>query len=314
MTIQKAIDLFLDHCRIEKNLSTKTLEAYSIDLRQFLAYNLNNHKRVILDVDRALLRGFCSQLDRYKPRTVKRKVACLKAMFNFLEFDDVIESNPFRKMRLKLKTPQYLPEVMSLLEVKTIIQSAYSHRNTISNQESYRYREATRNVGVLEFLFATGVRVSELCTLTVSAIDLKSGAIRILGKGSKERLITIVDHETLTILNEYYHLFFDQIQKSGFFFVNRLGNRLSDQSVRYMINKYAILADLRKHITPHTFRHTFATLLLESDVDIKYIQHFLGHSSIITTQIYTHVNQEKQQQILSAKHPRKSFKGAGLVI
>lgn len=313
MTVEKAVHQYLEHCCIEKNLSPKTIEAYTTDLNQFKHFLIRSKINRIQEVDRNLLRQFCAQLDRYKPRTIKRKVACLKAMFNFLEFDDIIESNPFRKMWLQLKTPKYLPEVMSLVEVKKVLQAAYNYRLTISNNRSYAYKEATRNIAVLEFLFATGVRVSEMCALRSSSIDLDSGAVRIVGKGSKERLITIVDREAIEVLKEYRSLFSDQIHTTQYFFNNRFGKPISDQSVRYLIQKYVDLAKIDKHITPHTFRHTFATLLLESDVDIKYIQHFLGHSSIMTTQIYTHVNQEKQQQILNAKHPRLSFKMTDLV-
>lgn len=313
MTIEKAVIQYLEHCCIEKNLSNKTIEAYSADLKQFQAYIHLSEKLFISEVDRTLLRQYCVHLDKYKPRTIKRKVACLKAMFNFLEFDEIIESNPFRKMRLQLKTPKYLPKVMSLSEVKKVLHAAYQYRESLDNQNSYGFKEATRNIAVLEFLFATGVRVSEMCELRSSSIDLDSGAVRIVGKGNKERLITIVDKEAIEVLAEYRSLFSDQIQATEFFFNNRLGKPISDQSVRYLIQKYVALAKINKHITPHTFRHTFATLLLESDVDIKYIQHFLGHSSIMTTQIYTHVNQEKQQQILNAKHPRLSFKMTDLV-
>ena len=314
MTIEKAIRHFIDHCRVEKNLSPKTLEAYSIDLKQFQSFTRKNTLQEISTIDRSLIRAYCVQLSCYQPRTVKRKIACLKAMFNFLEFDDLIEFNPFRKMRLTLKTPKSLPVVMSLSEISSVIRCAYEQREKVTDHQTYAYKEATRDVCILEFLFATGVRVSELCNLRANAINLRSGAVRIVGKGNKERLITVVEKETLQLLKEYHVLFRKQIQKSGYFFLNRLGNVISDQSVRYMIQKYTALAKINKHVTPHTFRHTFATLLLESDVDIKYIQHFLGHSSIMTTQIYTHVNQEKQQQILSAKHPRLRFKISDVVI
>jgi integrase/recombinase XerD len=134
---------------------------------------------------------------------------------------------------------------------------------------------------------------------------LESGLLRVKGKGSKERIIQICNLDTVESLKDYSNLFTEKIVSSGYFLTNRLNSRLSEQSVRNLIKRYVKIASIDKHITPHTFRHTFATLLLEEDVDIKYIQQMLGHSSIMTTQIYTHVNIEKQKEILTTKHPRK---------
>lgn len=180
--------------------------------------------------------------------------------------------------------------------------------NWIRNKSSYQYNICLRDIAVLELLFATGMRVSELCSLSNSSIDLQDGVIKIYGKGSKERIIQVGNPDVLAAVNSYYCAFSNQIHKAGWFFVNRLGNRLSDQSVRNMINIYVELAEIDQHITPHMFRHSFATLLLEEDVDIRYIQQLLGHSSITTTQIYTHVTSKKQRDILTSKHPRNRIK------
>jgi integrase/recombinase XerD len=136
-------------------------------------------------------------------------------------------------------------------------------------------------------------------------INVESGEITIKGKGNKERIIQVCNEETIIILKQYRNSYLEKIRKSGgFFLVNRLGNMLSDQSIRNIVKSVSVKAEIQSNVTPHQFRHTFATLLLEKDVDIKYIQGLLGHSSILTTQIYTHVNREKQKQILSTKHPR----------
>ena len=135
-------------------------------------------------------------------------------------------------------------------------------------------------------------------------VDLLEGTIKIYGKGSKERIVQIGNKDVLASLINYENAFTDKIRSTGYFFVNRLQRRLSEQSVRLMINKYVEKAGLSNHITPHMFRHSFATLLLEEDVDIRFIQKLLGHSSIITTQIYTHVASNKQRDILTSKHPR----------
>jgi len=308
MTLQDAIDSYIAHCTFEKNLNSKTIGAYRIDLNQFRDYTVKRIIQSIYEIDRIVIRGFFNEISNLKPRTIKRKMISLKAMFNYLVFEDIIDTNPFRKMQLKYRTPKYLPTVMDKYEIEKILRMAYSARNKVTNKSSYSYAEKTRDIAILETLFATGVRVSELCHLKKDSIDLDSGLITIFGKGSKERIVQIVDSETKSILREYFDLFSESIENSNFFFINRLRNHISSQSVRYMVAKYAGLAKINKNITPHTFRHTFATLLLEADVDLTYIQHFLGHSSILTTQIYTHVNKQKQQQILQTKHPRMGFK------
>lgn len=304
MTIKESIDDYILHCKLEKNLSDKSIEAYTIDLQQFYSFSLTQNLELISSVDRIILREYFHQLSRFKPRTIKRKIACLTAMFTYLEFGDVIVVNPFRKMQFKYNTPKYLPSVMTKSEVNKFILVVYKERTLVSDKSSNSYRTLTRDICVLEGLFSTGVRVSELCNLQFKDINLSTGTILISGKGNKERIVQIVDARIKELFTEYLALFRPSIEKTNYFFVNRLGNPLSSQSVRYMIKKYTELAGIKKHITPHTFRHTFATLLLEADVDLKYIQHFLGHSSIMTTQIYTHVNKEKQLQILKLKHPR----------
>ncbi len=160
---------------------------------------------------------------------------------------------------------------------------------------------------MIELLFATGIRISELCSLGVENVNLYDQTILIYGKGSKERKVQIGNDDVLNILQNYKNDFQTEIQNCGHFFVNQNGRELSDQAVRRMINKYTSLAAIDLHITPHMFRHTFATSLLEADVDIRYIQEILGHSSINITEIYTHVAMSKQRDILTTKHPRKDF-------
>jgi integrase/recombinase XerD len=231
-------------------------------------------------------------------------------MFNFFEYDDVIIVNPFRKIKINIKESILLPNVMNLKEVENILRISYSERNKIRNKQTYIYLSSIRSIAIIELLFATGIRVSELCNIRTNDIDLESGLLIVKGKGNKERIIQICHKASLEPLRSYYGLFSEKIVSSGYFLINRFNSKLSEQSVRNLIKKYAKLAKIGRSITPHTFRHTFATLLLEEDVDIKYIQQMLGHSSILTTQIYTHVNIDKQKRILIAKHPRKYIDSA----
>lgn len=164
-----------------------------------------------------------------------------------------------------------------------------------------------RNVLILELLFSTGMRISELCSLRIGNVILDDYVIKIYGKGSKERLIQICNESVQKLLYSYMQAYCEHDKKETFLFINRLGNQLSEQSVRNMITAYAKKSGINLHITPHMFRHSFATLLLEEDVYIRYIQQMLGHSSITTTQIYTHISLNKQKDILKSKHPRNKI-------
>ena len=303
-TTDALISTYLQHCQIEKRLSQKTIKAYRIDLLHFSRY-------IGCDLyasDKVTIQNYLSLLhNQYKVRTVKRKIASLKAFFTYLVDEEIIFSNPFEKLRIKLHEPFLLPKMIPLSTIDLILQHAYKKKNSFCSKSSYPYKICLRDIAVLELLFATSMRVSELCSLGSDAIDLKNGAIKIYGKGSKERIIQVGNPDVLFAISTYYNAFSRKIQEIGWFFVNRLGNPLSAQSVRNMINMYVELAGIDQHITPHMFRHSFATLLLEEDVDIRYIQQLLGHSSITTTRIYTHVTSKKQRDILANKHPRNKI-------
>lgn len=313
-TIQQSMIEFLQHCKIEKNLSPSTIKAYRIDLTQLTEFLISkNHSIEITEITKIELREFLDFISRLKVKSIKRKVATIKAMFNYLEFEDKVIINPFRKMKIHLKESKRLPKVLGIQEVKKLFHSAYKTMSTISKSESYKFFESLRNIVVLELLFATGARVSEISNLNIENLLISSGTITIKGKGNKERLIQICNNETMKVLHEYYTLYKKKMNEAGgYFLVNRFGKKLSDQSIRTIVYLLAKRANIQKKITPHIFRHSFATLLLENDVDIKYIQALLGHSSILTTQIYTHVTQTKQKKILSTKHPRKSFTCSGI--
>ncbi|MGD2091830.1 MAG: tyrosine-type recombinase/integrase [Candidatus Aminicenantes bacterium] len=301
---------FLFHCRVEKNLSIHTLKAYKMDLNQFTDYlSANGMIMDIEKIDKHILRNYLQRLmEKNKIKTVKRKIATLKALFTYLEFEDKIAVSPFRKMRIKIKEPLQLPGVLTLNEVKTLFQSVYRIKKACKDRTSYTYKSIVRDIVVLELLFATGIRVSELCNLKRVDVNIDQRYIKVNGKGSRERVIQVCSLEIITILKEYIDLFHSCESNFSYFFINRLRHRLSEQSVRFMIKQYTRLSNINKEVTPHMFRHTFATLLLEEEVDIRYIQQLLGHSTITTTQIYTHITRHKQKEILTTRHPRGSFK------
>lgn len=302
-TLETRIKNYIEYCTAQKRLDTKTLKAYKIDLRQF------SEQISITEIEyitTSVLESYITNLhQQYSPKSVKRKIASIKAFFHYLEYKDIIILNPFNKLQIKFREPVILPKTIPLKTLEVLFNAAYAkyHKTTSPCQK----RKTLRDIAVLELLFATGIRISELCSILLQNMDLQNNIILIHGKGSKERLIHICDPNVLNILNQYYTEYYSQISACGYFFVNNTGNRLSDQSVRDIINKYCRIADIDYHITPHMFRHTFATQLLEENVDIRYIQTMLGHSSINVTEIYTHVTMSKQKDILASKHPRRNM-------
>ena len=302
-TVNTCIKNYLEYCSAQKRLDEKTLKAYRIDLRQF---SEQNPYTTIAEITSESLEQYIARLHtQYKPKTVKRKIASTKAFFHYLEYREIIDRNPFNKIIIRFREPVILPKTIPLHTVETFLSTIYKQRKNA--RTLYQRRNALRDAAVAELLFASGMRISELCSLKDSDVNLHDGTILIYGKGDKERRIQVGNESVIHILSEYKEDFSAERQFCNNFFVNQSGKALSDQTVRSMINKYTALASIEQHITPHMFRHTFATSLLEADVDIRYIQEMLGHSSINITEIYTHVTVAKQRNILATKHPRKDF-------
>ena len=301
--LQLHIVNYLSHCEHQKRLDSKTLKAYRIDLGQF---SKSTGITDPIDVSSNILETYISTLhEKYKPKTVKRKIASLKAFFHYLEYREVVILNPFNKIQIKFREPTVLPKIIPLLTVESFLSTIYTCRRQAPT--AYQRKNALRDAAIIELLFATGMRISELCSLKAGDISLSDRSLLIYGKGNKERRMQIGNDDVLHVLAEYHNTFHNKSTSNGVFFINQNQTPVSDQAVRRMINKYVSLAAIDLHITPHMFRHTFATSLLEADVDIRYIQEMLGHSSINITEIYTHVALSKQRDILTSKHPRKNF-------
>ena len=290
---------YIEYCQYRKRLDSKTLKAYRVDLTQYSHFS--SELPVCLSKDS--IDQYLTNLHKnYEPKTVKRKIASLKAFFHYLEYRELLSENPFLKLDIRFRDANLLPKTIPFHTVRIFLSTLYSQKEQAKSE--YQLRCCIRDIAVIELLFATGMRISELCSLKPSDIDMESHTILIYGKGAKERIIQIENPEVISAITLYQDSFKEDIESCGYFFVNRLRHKLSDQSVRFMINQYVKLANIDLHITPHMFRHSFATLLLEQDVDIRYIQRMLGHSSISTTEIYTHVSNTKQKDILTHKHPR----------
>lgn len=299
----EVMDQYLQECKAVKELNPHTLKAYQIDLNQFFAF-MKSFDGIL---QKEALHAYLVELHQLyqKPKTVKRKIASINAFFTYLVFHDLLDTNPLSKLRTSFREPRLLPRTIPTHHLSSIFQQVYADIQACTTP--YQKKVRIRNAAVMELLFSTGIRVSELCHVKDAELNLKDQYVRIYGKGAKERILQIGNPDVLRILRLYRSLFRDEILNSGFFFINRLGHPLSEQSVRLLLLHYEKTLHLPQHITPHMFRHTFATQLLEEDVDIRYIQHILGHSSITTTQIYTHISSNKQREILSKKNPRNTL-------
>ena len=296
MNHTEQVGKYLEYCEFRKGLDRNTLKAYRIDLKQFFEFNTEDipGKEKIEDYITDLHKKF-------KQKTIKRKIASVKAYYNYLEEKEIINDNPFRKIKVKFKETMILPRIIPREEIEQLLNYIYAQEDK-SNIKTYKYW--LRDIAVIETLFATGARVYEISNIREDNVNLNTGLIRIMGKGGKERYIQIASFEILGILKNYYKENKEEIKESGFFFVNNRGCRYTEQSIRLMLKKYTKLAGIERNITPHMFRHSFATYLIEEGVDISCVQRILGHSSIKTTQIYIHVAAKKQAEILREMHPR----------
>jgi integrase/recombinase XerD len=309
MTLSEASERFLFHCRFEKNLSPSTLKAYNGDLKQFAEFlRSRDFTEGVAAVGKPMLRDFIQHLfASMLAKSVKRKVATLKALFRYLEREEIVRINPFHKMDIRIREPRRLPRTVPLPTLKRLFKSLYHFKGDIIPAGSERDRLLVRDIAVLELLFATAARISEICNLKLDDVDLRRGRIRIAGKGGRERLIHVSDPEVLSALHGYRSANQD-LQRGDFFFRNRTGKRLSDHAVRSLLRKHAKAAGIALHLTPHMIRHSVATCLLDDGVDIRYIQHLLGHTSISTTQLYTHVSDKQHRRVLKTHHPRRRFR------
>ena len=299
MNLQEKVKPYLEYCTYRKELDTKTIKAYRIDLTQFFSYVQS------AEPEKETIEQYITDLHKkYKQKTIKRKIASIKAFYSYLEEEELVEQNPFRKIKVKFKETIILPRIIPREEIEQLLNYIYA---SISSLSGIQYKHTLRDASVIEVFFATGARVYEISNIRAENINLNSGLIRIMGKGRKERYIQISNTAVLDILRKYYEENEPEIKKSGYFFINNRGQRYTEQSIRLMLKKYTLKAGIQRKITPHMFRHSFATYLIEEGVDVSCVQQILGHSSIKTTQIYIHVAAKKQADILRELHPRNNM-------
>ena len=296
-TLEPLITNYLKTGEYVRKLSSNTIKAYRTDLTQY-SYFVGSRWN-----DTGTLNQYIEYLNQhFSPRSVKRKLASIHAFFNEMTASGHLTANPFDKVHIHIHTPKQLPRIIPRQLVHDLLQNAY-------NAYSSGFRESLRDIVVLEPLFSTGLRVSELCALTSDTFILNNDVLRLIvnGKGRKERIIQIITPGLLKVLRIYCQVYSKEIQEQNYILFNHRGTPLSPQSVRRIINKHLKQINAPYHVTPHMFRHTFATSLLEAGMDIRYIQSLLGHSSISTTQIYTYVTTRQQTLLLAEKHPRNKM-------
>ena len=303
MRLEDKLAAYLEYCEYRKELDRKTLKAYRIDLRQYFEYIC------VDEPDKEKIEEYVTHLHKsYKQKTVKRKIASIKAFYNYLEETEIIAESPFRKIKVKFKETVTLPRIIPREEIEKLLNHMYQCLN--ENDKASR-KFMLRDVAVIEVFFATGARVYEISNIRDDSINLNTGLIRLMGKGGKERYVQISNTSILEVLKKYYDENEQSIKKSGYFFVNNRESRYTEQSIRLMLKKYTKQAGIERNITPHMFRHSFATYLIEEGVDVSCVQQVLGHSSIKTTQIYIHIAAKKQAEILKELHPRNNMKIVG---
>jgi len=305
--LDKLVGDYLVVCSAERGLDHKTRSAYAIDLSQFCKYLGDQGIADIRSVTKQTLIKYIETLnERYKFATIKRKLASISGLFQYLEDEEKIEVNPVHRLRFRKNQEKRLPKVISRDHLSRLFATAYREIN-LCKPGTAELAYAVRDCAIVELLFATGMRVSELCNVRRKAIDLSAGTVAIYGKGRKERVVPLVCESAVAIIRQLDHHFAHLIAESDCLLFTSRGEPLGDQAVRQIIRQLCRDAGIKSRITPHMFRHTVATMLLENGVDIRIIQHLLGHSSIAVTEIYTQVNLAPQTAILKQSHPRASL-------
>ena len=286
----KLISTYLDYCKTHKRLSSHTIRAYKNDLMQFYNSDYDNVESYIEQLTQSNI----------KTNTLRRKIACMKVFYNYLKYQNIIEENPFNQLRFQFRTEKVLPKTIPYDILKSIF--SYLEQRIVLSKTDYQKQHAERNLLIISLLLSTGIRISELCNIHLKDINLSNKTLHIIGKGKKERILFLGDQKTFNLLETYINK--TRNESNDFLFPGKHSPKpLSEQSVRLILKRIVEQNSLSRTITPHMFRHSFATMLLDNDVDIRYIQQILGHSSISVTQIYTHVSHSKQKEILSSFNP-----------
>jgi tyrosine recombinase XerC len=277
---------YLHYLKTERNYSPHTISNYARDLRSLMSF-LKERK-----IDRGTARDFLNELEkkRYSRRSIARKLSSARSFFRFLSREKLAPQNPFENI-MTPRLPKKLPNFLYPEEINRLLEAAEKNK---------------RDRAILEVIYGTGLRVIELSRMNVGDVNFDEEEIKVLGKGSKERIVLFGSHARRAL--EAY-LKERGSKKNTALFLGRRGSRLTPRSVERLIAYYAKKAGIIKKVTPHTLRHSFATHLLEGGADLRMVQELLGHASLSTTQVYTHITKERLKEVYDAAHPRA---GGGL--
>lgn len=296
--IETCRDAFLQHMEAVKGASVHTVKAYAEDLSQLIEFAETQGITDVHAVDSTLLRSFLAYLQSLGLARASRarKTATLRSFFSYLARQSLLPRSPAVGLR-SVKTERRLPKYLRSDEMEALLAAPAAETAL-----------GLRDRALLETLYATGMRAGELVTLCLSDVDYDEGVIRVIGKGNKERM-TLLGRQAVFALQRYVRkgrpeLLLNADKDDGALFVNRYGGRLSDRGVRKLFDRYCDAASTHLKITPHVLRHTFATHLLSNGADLRLIQELLGHASLATTQMYTHVSTERLQEVYAQAHPR----------
>lgn len=285
--MNKHVDQFLNYLSVEKNYSDHTLLNYRLDLKEFFEYLEGTP---IEQVEYTQLRRFLSHLrtKELKPRTLARKLSTLRSFFKYLQREGIVEENP-TNILLSPKLDKSLPKFLTEEEMKVFIESP-----KLNNDFGRRDR------AILETLYSAGIRVSELVGMNADDVDFIGNIAKVYGKGKKERFVPL-GNKAINAIKQYIDK--RKVQASAIF-LNKNGKRISTRAVIDITKKYIKLVSVNKDISPHVLRHSFATHLLNRGADLRSVQELLGHASLSTTQIYTHVTTDRLKQVYDKAHPR----------
>jgi integrase/recombinase XerD len=293
-----ALESFLNYMLIERNFSANTRESYSNDLNRYLLFMQFNSRPMKL-ITSHHIEEFIGELYSIglEASSIARNISAIRSFHKFLAIERTLDTNPAENIH-QPKKAQYLPSVLTVDETTRLL-AAPEQLNPPGKYD-------LRDKAMLELLYATGVRVSELINIRQQALYLDAGFVRIFGKGSKERLVPVGGSAIAWIKRYQDELRLSLVQRNSddYLFLNARGIKLSRMALFTMVQKYAVIAGIEKNISPHTFRHTFATHLLEGGADLRAVQEMLGHRSIVTTQIYTHIDRSFIKEVHKTFHPR----------
>jgi integrase/recombinase XerC len=288
----ESIGKFTNFLKTERHYSSHTISNYQRDLK-FLVNFIKDRK-----IERSAARDYLLALEkkRYSRRTIARKVSSARSFFRFLLREKMVDQNPFQNL-LTPKLPKKLPNFLYPDEITSLFESP--DRKT---------PQGLRDHAILEVIYGTGLRVTEIIRVNLNDVDFDEGEIKVLGKGSKERIVLFGSHAAAALHN-YIRIARSKLlagKRNAALFVNRRGSRLTTRSVERMIVYYSKKAGIKKKVTPHTLRHSFATHLLSGGADLRMVQELLGHVSLSTTQVYTHITKERLKEVYDSAHPRAS--------